>query len=207
MGREWVSLPGNQLLFSVVLHPRMEPEDFPLLSLLGGVAVAEAIEAALGLCPRLKWPNDVLLDGRKVCGILVEGRPGPGNRPRMVMGIGVNCLGRPEDYPQHLGNRIDTLAHATGQPVETEPMLQAILARLEDRHRRLDGGDKAGLLEAWSRRALLQGQRVRMATPQGELEAAPLGVTAEGYLLVESDAGERFVQVSGELTWLNLDDG
>ena len=92
MGRRWASLPGQQLQFTVVLHPILPPEDFSIFSLLGGVAVAQAVEERVGLSPRLKWPNDIMVDGGKVCGILLESRPGPagatagGHRPAHAAG-------------------------------------------------------------------------------------------------------------------------
>jgi BirA family biotin operon repressor/biotin-[acetyl-CoA-carboxylase] ligase len=202
MGRRWASLPGAQLQFSLVLHPRLEQDDLPAVSLVAGLAVAEALEAQFGLRARLKWPNDVFLAGRKVCGILVEGRPGRGGRPRLVVGIGINCHGRAEDFPPELQAVVTTLAQAVGGPVDAEALLQNLLARLDDLLRRLEGGEKAVLLAEWTRRALLEGQRVRMSTGDGAREAVPLGLSAEGYLILQADNGERFVQVSGDLEWL-----
>lgn len=206
MGRHWASVPGAQLQFTVVLHPPLEPEDYPILSLMGGLAVARAIEDRLGLNPRLKWPNDVMVDEGKVCGILVEGRPGPGGKPRLVMGIGVNCQGRPSDFPAEVRESINTLANAAGEAVDMEALLKSILKELDYWIGALEKGDRATLLANWSQRALLEDMRVRVDTPAGMQEGKPLGLTAEGYLLVEVEGGDRFVQISGELEWLTANE-
>lgn len=202
MGRRWASLPGGQLQFSLVLHPNLPPQEVPLLSLVSGLAVARALEDVLALSPALKWPNDVLLGGGKVCGILVEGARGRGGRPRLVIGIGVNCDGTPGDFPPEVRASLTTLAHETGAPVDKEALLQAILAQLTALHERLTAGDKAALLAEWSRRALLRGHRVRMNAADGAREGEPVGLTAEGCLIIATDDGGQYAQLSGELEWL-----
>ena len=91
MGRGWASVPGLQLQFTVVLHPPLPREEVSIISLLAGLAVAECLKSLLGLRPLLKWPNDVFLNGRKVCGILVEMKQVNAN-PCLALGIGLNCL-------------------------------------------------------------------------------------------------------------------
>ena len=205
MGRSWASLPGKQLQFTVVLHPIMPPEDLPIFSLVAGVSVAQAVEESVGVRPRLKWPNDVLLDGGKVCGILLETRPGPAGAQRLAMGIGLNCLGVPGDFPAEIRPLVNTLAHAAETPVEMEPLFEKILTRLEYWHCQVTAGETHELIEAWTVRGLLEGQRVRVDTEEGMRECTPLGLTAEGYLLMEGDNGDRFVQVSGDLEWLEAE--
>jgi BirA family transcriptional regulator, biotin operon repressor / biotin---[acetyl-CoA-carboxylase] ligase len=203
MGRHWASLPGQQLQFSVVVHPAFPSADFPAVALLAGLAVAEAIAGQTGLAPRLKWPNDVMLHERKVCGILVEGATGAGRQPRLVVGIGINCQGRAEDFPADLRDHLITLAEATGGPVDTEALLQAVLARLEALLERLAAGEKPALLDQWRAYGLLgAGQRVRVHTQQGDREGVPEDVSPEGFLLVRLDDGSRLTQVSGELEWM-----
>lgn len=202
MERRWASLPGKQLQFTVVLHPILPPEELPIFSLLAGVSVAQSVEARVGLHPRLKWPNDIMVDGGKVCGILLESRPGPNGAQRLAVGIGLNCQGAPDDFPEAIRPLVNTLANAAGKPVEMEPLLEEILKTLEYWHGRVTAGEKHALIEAWTARGLLEGQRVRVDTEGGMRDCRPLGLTAEGYLLVEGENGERFVQISGDLEWL-----
>jgi len=203
MGRHWASMPGRQLQFSVVLHPEFPAEDYPAVALVAGLAVAQALEAVLGLHPSLKWPNDVLIGSRKVCGILVEGGAGPGGRPRLVAGIGVNCHGRSEDFPEPLQQRLTTLAQEAGRSVDADALLDAILQQLDALWARLSAGEKPALLEQWLRYGLMgEGQRVLVQQRDGEREGIPETLTPEGYLVVRFDDGTRWTQVSGELEWL-----
>lgn len=203
MGHHWVSLPGQQLQFSVVLHPRFSGADFPAVALVTGLAVAGAVREQLGLQPGLKWPNDVLLGGRKFCGILVEGTSGVAGRPRLVAGIGIDCHGGAADYPPELLPLLTTLAQETGADVDSEALLQVVLAHLEVRWEQLSAGGKAALLAEWKGYGVLgEGQRVRVQTPQGVREGVPEGLTAEGYLVIRLPDGSTVTQVSGDLEWL-----
>ena len=202
MGRHWISLPGRQLQFSVVVHPRFPAVDFPVMSLLAGVAVAQAIQALLGQAPRLKWPNDVILSGRKVCGILVEGVPG-GKKPRLVVGIGINCTGHSEDFPPELRDRLTTLEQEAGRGVDVDALLHAVLDQFDALCARMADGGKADVLSLWQNLALLgEGERLRIPTQEGEREGVPESITPEGYLIVRLTDGSRRVHVSGELEWL-----
>jgi BirA family transcriptional regulator, biotin operon repressor / biotin---[acetyl-CoA-carboxylase] ligase len=204
LGRRWVSLPGRQLQFSVVLHPRFPTADYPLVAMAAGLAVAQALQTELALPPALKWPNDVLLGGRKVCGILVEGTSGAGGQHRLVVGIGINCLGSAADFPPELRTLLTTCEEQAGRPVAGEPLLHAVLARLDAACERLERGEKPALLADWRALGLLgPGQRVRVHTPRGEREGVPEDLTPEGYLLVRLADGSAVTQVSGELEWLD----
>jgi len=203
MGHRWVSLPGAQLQFSLVLHPDLPSSDLPIVALLSGLAVAEAVERLLGLHPSLKWPNDVLLGHRKVAGVLVESKPGAGGASRLVVGIGVNCQGTSADFPPDLRDQATTLSQESSRLVDQELLLRAILANLDRFLQRLAGAPcaKAELLVEWARRANLLGRRVRFQTPQGMREGIAQGITPEGYLVAEDIVGERHSLVSGEVGW------
>jgi BirA family transcriptional regulator, biotin operon repressor / biotin---[acetyl-CoA-carboxylase] ligase len=173
-GRTWSAPPGRALLCSIVIRdpPR-------LLPLAAGVAVAGIVGSERGTGggrgALIKWPNDVLVAGRKVAGILVEGRPQEG---WAVAGIGVNVALRPEDFPPELRERAGTLGLA---PDAIEPTLQALLRRLEQW---LPASDEA-LLRAVRERDALLGQEVRWAGGRG----VGAGVDDGGRLLVETDGG------------------
>jgi len=165
-GRTWTAPPGRSLLCSLVLRdpPR-------LLPLAAGVAVAELV----GLSARVKWPNDVLLEGRKLAGILVEGRP---QESWAVLGIGLNVALRSEDFPPELRGRAGTLGLA---PEAIEPMLAQLLAGLE----RWIRAPAAEVLQAVRDRDALLRRRVRWAGGEGE----GAGIDGEGRLLVATAAG------------------
>ncbi len=170
-GRTWSAAAGRALLCSVVIR------DPPaLLPLAAGVAVTEVVEGQVaGAHARLKWPNDVLVAGRKVAGILVEGRPQEG---WAVIGIGLNVALRPDDFPAELRATAGTLGL---EPDAIEPTLDALLDRLEQ-WVRADAGALVGAVR--SRDALL-GQPVRWAAGRG----VGAGIDAGGRLLVETESG------------------
>lgn len=209
MGRSWLGVPGEQLFTSIVVHPRLPAADTPAVALIAGLAAAQAIRDTAGLDPRLKWPNDVLIRGRKVCGILVESSPNRNGAPRLVIGVGVNCQGAPEDLPPDLRGRATALSQEAGRPIPPDALLQALLTRLDALLARLDAGGKTGLLIEWTRSADAAGRWVLFPSPgSGQAPASSAqtqgivqGITPEGYLVVEDLAGLRHVIVSSELEW------
>jgi BirA family biotin operon repressor/biotin-[acetyl-CoA-carboxylase] ligase len=164
--------------------------------------VANGIREATGLQPRLRWPNDVFLAGRKVCGILVEGKPDATGRPRLVIGIGINCQGRAEDFPPEVRPILTTLAQAAGGPVDNEQVFQAVLGHLETLLLRLGAGEKAELLAEWQGQADVVGARVRIPTPRGAVTATVEGLNADGFLTAKDETGGIHVIVSSDLQWL-----
>jgi BirA family biotin operon repressor/biotin-[acetyl-CoA-carboxylase] ligase len=165
-GRSWSAAAGRALLCSVVIR------DPPaLLPLAAGAAVADVV----GPSARLKWPNDVLVDGRKVAGILVEGRPQEG---WAVVGIGLNVALRVSDFPVELRERAGTLGLSPGA---IEPTLDAVLDHLE----RWISAPVESLIDAVRERDALLGRDVRWAGGRG----VGAGIDAGGRLLVETDSG------------------
>ena len=126
LGRSWQAPARTSILVSVVLRPAVEAPRLPELSLVAGGAVAEAIAEVTGLDPAIKFPNDVLLGGKKVAGILAESSDG-----RVVLGIGVNVNQTAEQLPADAQTEPTSLRVETGVPLERAPLLAAILLQLE----------------------------------------------------------------------------
>ena len=126
LGRTWQAPSGTSLLFSIVLLPQVPPERLPELSLIAGRAVADAIAAETGLVPALKHPNDVLLAGRKVAGVLAEASEG-----RVVLGVGVNVTQKPGQLPADVRTPPTSLLIETGRAIGRADLLLALLERLE----------------------------------------------------------------------------
>jgi BirA family transcriptional regulator, biotin operon repressor / biotin---[acetyl-CoA-carboxylase] ligase len=181
-GRIWSAPAGRALLCSLVIRdPRQ------LLSLCAGVAVAEVAEVARtgSAAAGLKWPNDVLIDGRKVAGILVEGRP---QERWAVLGVGLNVALREADFPAELGARAGTLGL---EPAAIEPVLARLLASLQ----RWLAAPATAVLDAVRERDALRGHRVGWS--EGEGRAA--GIDARGRLLVDTADGRRLALEAGEV--------
>jgi BirA family biotin operon repressor/biotin-[acetyl-CoA-carboxylase] ligase len=175
-GRTWSAPPGAALLMSLVLR------DAPaLLPLIAAVAVAESC----GDAAQIKWPNDVLLDGRKVAGILAEGRPYEG---WTVLGIGVNVAVAPEDLPPELHATAATLGRSRA---EVEPFLKELLGLLAAAL----AADVATVLDRWRARDALAGREIRWAAGAGVAH----GVDGEGRMVVELPDGGRTTLDAGEV--------
>jgi BirA family biotin operon repressor/biotin-[acetyl-CoA-carboxylase] ligase len=175
-GRSWTTRPGSAVAMSLVLR-----ELPPLLPLAAAVAVAEAI----GDDAAIKWPNDVLVGGRKVAGILAEGRPHEG---WAVLGIGVNVAVRVEDLPPELHDRAGTLGRELD---DVEPFLSSLLGGLE----RALALPTAGLLAAWRGRDALLDSEVSWSGGTGVAR----GIDGEGRLVVELADGGRTALNAGEV--------
>ena len=126
LGRSWHAPRGTSVLVSVVLRPPVAPPRLPELSLVAGGAVAEAIGETTGLEPAIKFPNDVLVGGRKVAGILAEAGDG-----RVALGIGVNANQSAEQLPTDVQTEATSLRVELGRPVDRAALLAAVLVRLE----------------------------------------------------------------------------
>jgi BirA family transcriptional regulator, biotin operon repressor / biotin---[acetyl-CoA-carboxylase] ligase len=126
LGRSWQAPAGTAVLVSILLRPSVDPARLPELSLVAGGAVTEAIADVTGIEPAIKYPNDVLIGGRKVAGILAESSDG-----RVVLGIGVNANQTAEQLPADAQTTPTSLLLETGEPVDRQRLLAAILLRLE----------------------------------------------------------------------------
>ena len=185
-GRLWLDEPGASLLTSIILRPRLEPARLPTLSLAAGVAVVEALERVTGLKPRLKWPNDVLVDGRKLAGILLESRISPS--PLVVLGIGVNLAQRV--FPADLTERATSVRLATGRRVDADALLTALLESLDAWRTRLETEGWAPIRERWRALTETLGRRVSI----DGVEGVAVDVDEDGALIVaEGDVRRRVV--------------
>lgn len=174
-GREWTAPAGSAVLMSLVLRHLGEAQE--LLPLAAAVAACEAVEAVAPVGCQVKWPNDVWVDGRKLAGILIEGRPQDG---WAVLGIGLNV--NTVQFPRGLAELATSLALAApGQTPTPERVLEELVSSLELRL----VGPRAEILAAWRERDALLGSAVRW--DEGEGTAA--GIDDSGSLLVETGSG------------------
>jgi BirA family transcriptional regulator, biotin operon repressor / biotin---[acetyl-CoA-carboxylase] ligase len=191
LDRSWSVPPRAGLTFSVLLRPdRVPAVRWGWLPLLAGVAVCAALEGPTGLRPRLKWPNDVLLDGRKLAGILVEG-----GGDALVVGIGLNVSARAEELPVAGAT---SLALAGSAVTDRDPLLRMVLRELADRYQawRGVGGDPeaSGLRAAYRQRCDTVDRTVRVDLPGGQsVQGRATGVDAHGRLEVRGPEGTRVV--------------
>ncbi len=193
VGRAWEPLPRQQLTFSLLLRPPFAPHWLVMASAL---AVADAIEAVTSLRPEIKWPNDLLIGGRKVCGILIETSDG-----FAVLGIGVNVNGSLADHPI-LAARATTLADVAGHVLAREPLAAEILHGLDALYAELLAGGEAAqqaLRDVWRARLVTLGRRVVIRQGEDELAGTAEDVAADGALLLRDEAGTQRVVTWGDV--------
>lgn len=193
-GRQWLDAPGQSLLMSVVLRPPISPGLSPQLSLVAAVAVADALGRA-GVTAAIRWPNDVMVGARKICGLLPEAvTTREGALEHVILGIGLNVNQR--DFPGPIQALATSMRIETGRERSVEEMQAGVLAALEDRYRRFVQGGLATLLPAWLERAQGIGGR---ATAADGREGIVVGLDADGALLLRGDSGETMRVVAGEV--------
>jgi BirA family biotin operon repressor/biotin-[acetyl-CoA-carboxylase] ligase len=190
LGREWVSRPAINLYVSIVLRPRIAPAEAPQLSLVAGVAVARALELH-GVEPKIKWPNDVLLGGRKVCGVLTEIEAEADMVGYVVVGIGVNLNSRLDDFPEELHDKAVSLSMTTGRPVDRTAFAADLLACFESAYDAFREGGFDALRGDWTSRAALIGRRVEVAGTSGTQAGVCVGIDTDGALLLKSDGADQ----------------
>ncbi|MSO61296.1 MAG: biotin--[acetyl-CoA-carboxylase] ligase [Acidobacteria bacterium] len=194
-GRGWESPRAAGLYFSLVARPPLRANaSLPLLTLAAGVAVRDGIQAALGVAPQLKWPNDVLIDRRKLAGILAEGLAVGTVSQAVVIGVGLNL--QPSSYPPDVAARATSLEGELGRAVERGPLLAEILAALWDRLATLERSP-SDILQAWRAASpSATGTRVDWDGRHG----ITAGIDDSGALLVRTASGTERV-IAGELAW------
>jgi BirA family transcriptional regulator, biotin operon repressor / biotin---[acetyl-CoA-carboxylase] ligase len=199
LGRSWASPAGTNLYLSVVLRCDLPPERLSQISLLAGVAVCETVRE---WCPAsIKWPNDVLVDGRKVAGILAEmDTAGPG--PVVVLGIGVNLNTARADFPAELRDKAGSLCLATGTPVDRARFAGRLLSALEVRYEQWRRDGFAPIAAVWREMAPLMGRFIRVQEPGEIVEGTVLDIDADGALRLLLADGREHRVVAGDVSVL-----
>ncbi|GIV85649.1 MAG: hypothetical protein KatS3mg052_2656 [Candidatus Roseilinea sp.] len=211
-GRAWYSPPGQSLHLSILLRPDLHPRRIGWLTMIGALAVCEIAEATASAQPadshsrastlsaplrpgwdalqfRLKWPNDVLLNGRKVAGVLVESSLIGDRLEYAVLGIGLNVNTRFDDAPEEVRQRATSLREALGQAVDRDVVLQRLLAAFGARYAMLPASPLADYLRYLD----TLGRRVRLQVGDEVVVGDAARVEDDGALVVMTDNGERVV--------------
>lgn len=188
--RRWFSPPGLGIYLSVVLRPRAGIRHLPLHTFLAAVALTEVLRDRLGLPAEIRWPNDLLIRGRKAAGILAEGRSGTEGVRDLVVGVGINLRHRREDFPGELRDQATSLAAEGAADPEPVRLLAFLLEAWEAWYGRFESDGPGPLLAAWSRYSPeSNGAWVRVRDGAEVRTGRTRGVDADGALLVEDHQG------------------
>lgn len=188
-GRTWISTPGEGLWFSMLLRLRMLPEQYPLLPLAAALAAADACHAVTRTEIGIKWPNDLILRGRKIAGILVELED-----DCAAIGIGINVRQQADAFPLDLQGHAGSLESLTGRPVSMEALETRLTAALDARLETLD------FLDEYAARSLTIGARVQVALPDAAFAGVAEGIDGTGALLVREETGALRRVLAGDVS-------
>jgi BirA family biotin operon repressor/biotin-[acetyl-CoA-carboxylase] ligase len=192
-GRTWTAPPGSSLLVSVLLRPQLDAEHAHVMAMVAALALADAVERIAGFAPALKWPNDLVVDDRKLAGLLAEADVAPDGTVRAVV-VGAGCNVEWDDFPAELAETATACNLEAGRPVDRAALLDAFLERLADRLRDLDH-----IAADYRARLATLGRKVKVDVGDRVLEGVASDLDETGRLIVTTDAGERTTVAAGDV--------
>jgi len=199
MGRQWHSPEKIGIYLSIVLYPGIDPKRAPGLSLISAVALAETIKALSIKDVRIKWPNDVLIGGKKTAGILTELSAEIGRTHHVVIGIGVNVNQRASDIPEDLKDKATSLRIAQRKAVSRIDFLKEFLVRFENEYNRFKKSGLRGIRKKILAYSSLLGKEIEVQSGSGKIAGKALDIDNEGHLIIETDKGKVTLS-AGEVT-------
>lgn len=202
-GRRWYSPPGAGLYHSIILRPPLPPVEAPLLGLVAAVALAETIREDYHLPADIKWPNDILVLGRKIAGILLELEADADRVRFVILGIGVNL--NQTNFPADLGQPATSLRLETGQIQEADLFRTRLFARLDQWYTLLLGMGRTPILTRYSDlSSYVYGRTVQVEVPEGAIVGQTCGLTRSGALRLRTRSGEIEEIVTGDVKHLRV---
>lgn len=201
MQRSWQSPPGCNLYLSIILRPTIPQQEASQITLMTGLAAAEAVSES---CPEgrvgIKWPNDILIGGRKVCGILAEARTDRGKIDSVVVGIGLNVNMEKADFDPSHRETATSLREETGRDHSREEVLLSLCGRFEQRYGLFLRDGFAPVREGWLARAEMTGKRIRVLFGDEMREGMFAGIDRDGALLIADERGVVSRITAGDAT-------
>ncbi|HET7577811.1 MAG TPA: biotin--[acetyl-CoA-carboxylase] ligase [Bacillales bacterium] len=191
LGRPWHSPKGSGIWISLILRPHIPPAQAPQLTLLAAVGVVKGIRAATGLECDIKWPNDILVNRKKLVGILTELQADPDQVNSVIVGMGINVNVEHQDFPDELGKIATSIRTETGREIDRADLLQHILLQIEQLYQDYlrEGFHLVKLL--WESNAVSLGQVIHARTLQGSIVGKAMGLSENGFLILEDESGKR----------------
>ena len=201
-GRTWISPPGVNLYFTVLLKPSFSAKEASVVTLMAAIAVASAIRECVNLNAVIKWPNDILIGNKKVGGILTEMKSNIDTVDFIAVGIGVNVNMSLDALPENLRALATSLKGEKGEMINRVRLLGTILAKMEHWYKILLKGGKKALFDEWLRLNSTIGEKVMVKTHNHTLRGIAEGVGDNGELIVKLSSGKTEKILAGEVTIL-----
>lgn len=198
-GRSWHTPKGTAIAMSLILKPEFETEYASMLTLLQAMAVAKAVEEVCDLKAQIKWPNDILVNEKKVCGILTEMHLEKDKISSVVVGTGINV--NQEWFPDDISHIATSLKIEKKLPQSREELINRICELFEAYYESfMENKDLSGILEEYNAHLISRGRSVRVLDPKGEFEGEALGINSLGELMVKKEASEVINVYAGEVS-------
>ncbi|MHB0977564.1 MAG: biotin--[acetyl-CoA-carboxylase] ligase [Candidatus Aquicultorales bacterium] len=197
LGRGWFSPPGG-IWISLILRPAIQPADAPKVMMLASSAVCSTMRS-LGLEASIKWPNDVMIGGKKIAGILTEMASEPGMVDHLVVGMGINANIEPDEFTPDLMSSASSMSIAKGAPVDRLSFTRALLRKIDRDYEELLAGRSEGIVGEWRQACGTIGQDIALSTPNGIVRGTAIDVDGNGCLVLRGPEGtDKYA--SGDVT-------
>ncbi len=199
LGRQWHSPPFANLYISLILRPKLPPIHAPQITLMAAVALVQTVASFIPQVVSIKWPNDILVGGKKLAGILSEASCDPERVHYVILGIGVNLNYRLAAMPDGIRMRATSIAELTGKSVSRESFLRRLIHDLDRCYGELEESGFGALAPIWEAHFGLLGQRVRVELLDQVVDGRAIGIDRDGALLVEDERGTVKRVIAGDV--------
>jgi BirA family biotin operon repressor/biotin-[acetyl-CoA-carboxylase] ligase len=201
LGRKWISPQNKGLWFSVLLRPPLRPPEMTQLTVIAATALTRAIRQVTDLKPDIKWPNDILINGRKVAGVLTEMSAEPDRVLHAVLGIGVDVNLEETDFPPELHSIATSLRLESGAPVMRSTLAVRLLEALDQDYKRILKGEFEAVAEEWESQCITLGKHVRIHQMDRTFEGYAESLDSEGALMIRNPTGHLERVTGGDVTF------
>lgn len=201
LGRTWISPPGKGICVSIILRPDISPIDAPKLTLLAAVALARTFNSYPGVEPGIKWPNDILIKGKKISGVLTEMNAELERVNFIVLGIGINVNTKIEELPEALMPIATSLSIETKREYSRREVLVNLLKNLEELYLPFKNGNYSMMLEEWKKYSVTLNRSVRVVSQKEVIQGKAIDLGEDGAMLVETVEGPVRV-LAGEVSFI-----
>ncbi|EEL51384.1 Biotin--[acetyl-CoA-carboxylase] synthetase [Bacillus cereus Rock3-44] len=189
LSRKWHSPKGTGIWMSIILRPAIPVHHAPQLTLLAAVSVAQAIEKCIGVNVGIKWPNDILIEGKKAVGILTEMQADPDKINAVIMGIGINANQSKEHFADEIKEIATSLAIESGKPIVRAELMQQIFLQMEKLYEEYIKNGFSVIKLLWESYAISIGKEITARTMKETITGTAKGITADGVLILEDRTG------------------
>jgi BirA family transcriptional regulator, biotin operon repressor / biotin---[acetyl-CoA-carboxylase] ligase len=202
MGRGWHSPPGTGIYMSVILYPRVSIQELSGITLVTAVAAAEALAAAARIRADIKWPNDLLVNNKKICGILTELHSREDGTNIVIVGIGINVNTPKGTFPEDIANIASSVLIETGRKASRSKIVSSMIEYFDSWYGVFINGGFKIILDKWKAHSGMIGRKVRVAQEGAHTTGTVIGVDANGALVIQGDDGSSHLVYSGDVSYI-----